>query len=214
MKQEMEFRPRRSRTEAALIKECAAAHGVSARAVRAWRENEDGRWTSFLRLRAASPLSQIELPAGEANSTPADEEAGANRRFMALQKLADSEIAQGRIGTVPPLLKAASEAQKLLDSCRAARMRWDIARGEMFSRSDMRKIRSLLDQLKAVIANMPAELGPKACSFDPQFGIEVCENWVRYRYSPAVEKVLSELPKDSVAESASSDPVEKESIPK
>ena len=203
----MEFRPRRTRAEAELVKECARAHGVSARSVRAWREADDGRWREFIRQRAAAGSGQGFLSIAEdASTNPRIEEEAAARRFLAIQKMIDAEIAAGRTGTLPPLLKAGQESQKLLDACRESRRRWEVHLGEAFTREDVRSWRRQLAALAEVVRNMPSEVGPKANSFDPAFGIQACEGWLRNRYTPALDRILR-----SLDAAAGSDPEETQS---
>jgi hypothetical protein len=54
---------RRGREQADLVKACAAAHGVTTRAVRKWRDLNDLRWSKFLAERAAAGS----LPIGSAS---------------------------------------------------------------------------------------------------------------------------------------------------
>ena len=49
------------REQAELIKACAAAHGVTTRAVRKWRDQADGRWSKFLAERAAAGMVPVGL---------------------------------------------------------------------------------------------------------------------------------------------------------
>lgn len=53
---------RHGREQADLVKACAAAHGVTTRAVRKWRDAADPRWNGFLAERAAAGM----LPVGAA----------------------------------------------------------------------------------------------------------------------------------------------------
>lgn len=43
------------------MKACAAAHGVTTRAVRKWRDQADGRWSKFLAERAAAGMVPVGL---------------------------------------------------------------------------------------------------------------------------------------------------------
>ena len=49
------------REQAELIKACAAAHGVTTRAVRKWRDQADARWSKFLAERAAAGMVPVGL---------------------------------------------------------------------------------------------------------------------------------------------------------
>ena len=56
---------KRGREQSDLVKACAAAHGVTPRAVRKWRDAVDPRWVKFLAERAAAgsvPLGSAALP--------------------------------------------------------------------------------------------------------------------------------------------------------
>jgi hypothetical protein len=52
---------RHGREQADLVKACAAAHGVTTRAVRKWRDQADGRWSKFLAERAAAGMVPVGL---------------------------------------------------------------------------------------------------------------------------------------------------------
>jgi len=54
---------RHGREQADLVKACAAAHGVTTRAVRKWRDQGDRRWSKFLAERAAAGM----VPVGAAS---------------------------------------------------------------------------------------------------------------------------------------------------
>lgn len=52
---------RHGREQADLVKACAAAHGVTTRAVRKWRDQADARWSKFLAERAAAGMVPVGL---------------------------------------------------------------------------------------------------------------------------------------------------------
>ena len=52
---------RHGREQADLVKACAAAHGVTPRAVRKWRDAADDRWNKFLAERAAAGMVPVGL---------------------------------------------------------------------------------------------------------------------------------------------------------
>ena len=54
---------RHGREQSDLVKACAAAHGVTTRAVRKWRDQGDSRWSKFLAERAAAGM----VPVGSAS---------------------------------------------------------------------------------------------------------------------------------------------------
>ena len=112
---------------------------------------------------------------------------------MAIQNLVDAEIFGNRIATLPPLLKSAQEAQKLLDACRESRRRTDLASGQTFSREDLRSIVAAMGRLGEIMRNMPNELGPKANPMDARFGIDACHEWHRNRFETALEKAIGEV---------------------
>jgi hypothetical protein len=60
---------RRGREQAELVKACAAAHGITPRGVRKWRDANDDRWVRFLAARAAAGS----LPVGSAATVEPEE---------------------------------------------------------------------------------------------------------------------------------------------
>lgn len=185
---------RHSRYDAPLVKACAAEHGVSERAIRAWRRNADPRWSAFLHSRARDsalpgiPTAGIEEAANKLLN-PAEEEQAAARRLAAVQALIDGALASKDSVTLPGLLRAGVEASKMLREARNSRQAWDLSSGRLVPRSEVEELRRrFIEPLGNVIRNMPAEVGPKANSFDPAFGIRVCEEWLRHRFTPALER--------------------------
>ena len=77
------------REQAELIKACAAAHGVTTRAVRKWRDLSDGRWSKFLAERAAAGMVPVGLasPAAPAVSREwSDEELALDNQIRKMKE--------------------------------------------------------------------------------------------------------------------------------
>lgn len=77
------------REQAELIKACAAAHGVTTRAVRKWRDQADNRWSKFLAERAAAGMVPVGLasPAAPAVSREwSDEELALDNQIRKMKE--------------------------------------------------------------------------------------------------------------------------------
>jgi hypothetical protein len=183
---------RRSRHEAALIMECARAHGVSARAVREWRAVEDPRWGAFLHNRAKqSTFQATEIP-GELLSIEEEEETAA-RRYAALSRLADEAISRGDMATLPALLRNSEQAHTTLHKVRqnvrqtkeeAGRL---VAREEAFSVAEeiLRRVRVAVLGLPAAVLPDLEELGPE------ESAREVLVEWVAFFLEDMAEAAVS-----------------------
>ena len=80
---------RHGREQADLVKACAAAHGVTPRAVRKWRDAADDRWNKFLAERAAAGMVPVGLasPAAPAVSREwSDEELALDNQIRKMKE--------------------------------------------------------------------------------------------------------------------------------
>lgn len=112
---------RNTRADSELIRECATAHGVSDRAVRNWRNNEDPRWRAFLQRRAQDATVQLafapSIPAPLILS-PEIEEENAARRYALIDQAATAAAMSGDAAKLPTLIKIATDAHRQLDVVR------------------------------------------------------------------------------------------------
>jgi hypothetical protein len=167
-----------SRRDAALVKACAAAHGVGERAVRQWRINDDPRWNTFLVSRARMQELPICVPQDSANITPADEEAAALRRYDMLQRLCDASIERQDSLSLTPLLKSAHEAHRLLEQVRRARLAHEEASGKLVDRSAARDVMlRFFDLARGRIESLPDTLAKRCNPTDPDMALIVLEQW-------------------------------------
>jgi len=91
--------------------------------------------------------------------------------------------------------RAEKDAQESYRKAKRARETAEIAAGRLVPASQIADLRRrFIQPIRAVLANMPSEVGPRANSFDPAFGIQACQEWLRSRFTPqlaAVEKEFS-----------------------
>lgn len=112
---------RNSRADSELIRECATAHGVSDRAVRNWRNNDDARWRVFLQRRAQDATTQLSFAQPESKPvvlTPDIEEENAARRYALIDSAATQAAMCGDSAKLPTLIKIATDAHNQLDRLR------------------------------------------------------------------------------------------------
>lgn len=179
---------RSTRAEAAAIRECAVAFGVSDRAVRSWRRANDPRWVKFLSARAGSSLGQLEASAFRTDletSDPPSEERAALRRFKLLEAEITRAMDRGELGSVPVITRAASDAHKLLCSCREAAEAWRIRRREMVSAAEIRELRErYLEPIYAALKYLPAEAAEQCNPGNPLQAREALVQWLQGRFEP------------------------------
>jgi hypothetical protein len=184
----------RSRIESELVQRCALKHEVSPRAVRNWRARNDERWIDFLKSQAApdlTPLEAVALRADLESSSPEEEERSATRRYLLLQRDLDTAIERGQLSAASPLARAASDAHKFLTQVRSARLEYEVARGALIPAREVAALRTrVLQPLHQVMANMPAEAGPRCNSFDADFAIRALQEWLADRFTPQLDEAM------------------------
>ena len=175
---------RNSRADAASIKSCAVHHGVSERAVRQWRLNDDPRWRAWL-ARSARTAEQLEVFSGvsEVKSDPSTEAEAARVRFGLLTKLVDQATARGEVAGLPVLLKSAQECQRLLASCREAEAAWMERQREMIPRAEFREwiqrhLAALIDVVTMMARDVCEEANPNA----PDIAFQAIDGWLKTRF--------------------------------
>ena len=174
---------RHSRQDSSSIKNCAVHHGVSERAVRAWRVNSDPRWREW-QTRQARSGCQLETFLGHdaTASTPESEAENARVRFLALQRLCDQATAQGNIAGLPVLLKSAEAAQKLLRECRTAADEWRVRRRELIAGETLRElIGGYLLPVRTMIQQLPLETAVLIDPVAPGRVTEILSEWIQNR---------------------------------
>lgn len=170
---------RRSRTDAALVVECARVHGVSPRAVRDWRKHEDPRWRAFLHTQAKQSSFLPLTAESVAPLTLEQEEEGAARRYAALSALTDAAIARQDTALLPGLLKSASEAHTKLHKVRENVRITRAAEGRLVLREQAFAAAALvIRSLRYAVANLPKEILPDLPPDHSEQVVGVLTEWV------------------------------------
>jgi hypothetical protein len=92
--------------------------------------------------------------------------------------------------------RAEKDAQESYRRAKRHRETAEISAGRLVPASQISDLRRrFIQPLRAVLANMPSEVGPRANSFDPAFGIQACQEWVRTRFTPQLESASREFSK-------------------
>lgn len=188
---------RYGRDQAELVKDFAVARGLKVRAAQVHRKNQSPEWTEFCQTRAArkeptgeesGPPAALEKP--DEAKTPEDiMESSAFLSWKAIEREKRLAI-QSRDPNVVALCKAEQLAQKSFRDAKRAREQADVAARRLVPLAEVNELRRrFVEPLANLVRNMPAEIGPKANSFDPNFAIQVCEQWLQFRFSPQLAKV-------------------------
>ena len=169
---------KRSRADAALVVECARVHGVSPRAVREWRKNQDPRWGAFIHSQAKQssflPLAEV-MPL----LTLEQEEEGAARRYAALSALADAAISRQDTALLPGLLRSAGEAHSKLHKVRENVRNTRAAEGRLVPRAEaFVAAESVVRLIRHAVVNLPDEVLPDLESENPEKVREILTEWV------------------------------------
>ena len=174
------------------MKECAAAHGVSPRAVTAWRRGGDARWVRFLANRAGENIGQLEahsLRVDMEKSTPDEEEKAATRRFKLLDMEISRAIDRGELGSIPVITKAASEAFKLLVQTRESALQWRVLNRSLITGEALREITvRYLQPLQSLLKGLPSELATQLDPTCPARASQILEDWLLSRVQPALDE--------------------------
>ena len=179
-----------------MIRACAGIHTVSTRAVRAWREKGDPRWSEFVRERAlaATQHQQQPLPLGGSPSLSlADEEGSAQSRFIALQRLADEAVQRGDAVGAERTLRAAGEAHRLLSAIRSTRLSHEAAAGQVAG-EEIEKILGVTRALAAVVHRLPAAVANDCNPDQPHIARERLQRWLDNDFRRAVAAAIYEKP--------------------
>jgi hypothetical protein len=192
---------RHSRSDSATIKNCATAHGVTERAVRAWRTKDDPRWRAWLARSARVTAEQLDAfaSAGGQATTPEDETEAARRRFIALSKMVDEATARGEVTGLPVLIRSAQESQRLLQGCRAAEAEWRLLQKKSVPVFEVRALQEqFISPLLETWRRMPMEAAVEANPEAPEKAAEALQRWLQTRLRPAVDAALAEIQKTSM----------------
>lgn len=184
---------RNSRLDASSIKSCAASHGVSERAVRSWRLNDDPRWRAWL-ARSARTAEQLEVFAGvgEVKSDPSTEAEAARVRFGLMTNLVDRAVARGEVAGLPVLLKSAQECQRLLAGCREAEAEFLTRQRALIPRKEFREwVRRHLGALVDVVGMMPRDVCEAANPTSPDLAFMAIDGWLKTRFKAHYEEAVA-----------------------
>lgn len=183
---------RHSRCDSGSIQSCAAHHGVSPRAVRGWRKNDDPRWRAWL-ARAARSVEQLDAfaQASETTTDPTTETEAARRRFQILSRMVDEATARKEVAGLPVLIRAAQEAQRLLQSCRAAEVEWMEARRRSIPIQEFNDYKAqMVEPMLTILKNLPLEASETANPERPDVAHEALEHWLHNRFRPHWEAAI------------------------
>lgn len=186
---------RNSRSDSGSIKNCAAHHGITERAVRQWRLRDDPRWKAWL-ARSARSATQLDAfaVAGDIPTDPASESEAARRRFVLLTKMVDEATARGEVAGLALLIRSAQEAQRLLAACRTAESEWKERSRILIPASEWREFKArILEPLWLVLKNMPAEACLAANPERPDLAQAALAEWLTSRLRPHLEDAFSAL---------------------
>jgi len=175
---------RHSRCDSGAIQSCAAHHGVTPRAVRDWRKNDDPRWRAWL-SRAARSVEQLDAfaQAQDSPTDPTSETEAARRRFAILSRMVDEATSRKEVSSLPVLIRAAQEAQRLLQSCRAAEVEWQEARRRTIPVSEFHDYKArFIEPMMAVLKNLPLEAAETSNPERPDLAREALEHWLQNRF--------------------------------
>ena len=183
---------KRSRSDAALVVECARLHGVSPRAVRDWRKNQDARWGAFIHSQAKQSSF---LPAAvdmQPILTLEQEEEGAARRYAALSALADAAISRQDTALLPGLLKSAGEAHSKLHKVRENVRNTRAAEGSLVPRDQaFAAAESLVHLLRRAVVSLPDDVLPDLESENPEMVRGILTEWVGLTLEEIAEQVAA-----------------------
>jgi hypothetical protein len=186
---------RNSRADSASIKNCAAHHGITERAVRTWRLKDDPRWKAWL-ARSARSATQLDAfaVAGDIPTDPASEAEAARRRFVLLTKMVDEATARGEVAGLAVLIRSAQEAQRLLAACRSAESEWRERSRLLIPASEWVRFREeILEPLFLVMKNMPSEACMAANPESPDVAQQALNDWLTNRLRPHMVDVFSSI---------------------
>jgi hypothetical protein len=206
---------RHGRDQHLLVKAYASSRNLSLRTAQLHRQRRDPHFLEFLSRQAntavrtaAAPVRQIS-PSESLNATPplapfedsGDDLEKARRMekeaYQFWQSVAATygELLASRDINAPQWSRAEKDAQESYRKSKRARETAEITAGRLVPASQIADLRRrFIQPIRSVLANMPSEVGPRANSFDPSFGIQACQEWLRSRFTPqlaAVEKEFS-----------------------
>jgi hypothetical protein len=205
---------RHGRDQHLLVKAYATARNISLRTAQLHRQRRDPLFLEFLSRQAntairtaAAPVRQISTPESF-NATPVAsfEDTGDDLEKARRMEKEAYQFWQSVAATYGELLasrdinatqwsRAEKDAQESYRKSKRARETAEIAAGRLVPASQIADLRRrFIQPIRSVLANMPSEVGPRANSFDPAFGIQACQEWLRNRFTPqlaAVEKEFS-----------------------
>ena len=213
-------RMRHARDQHLLVKAYAAARNISLRTAQLHRQKRDPLFLEFLARQAntavrtaVAPVRNIS-PVDSLNATPppAFEDQGddleKSRRmekeaYQFWQSVAATygEYLASRDINATHWSRAEKDAQESYRKAKRARETAEIAVGRLVPASQIADLRRrFIQPIRAVLANMPSEVGPRANSFDPAFGIQACQEWLRSRFTPQLAAVEREFAKYDTSE--------------
>lgn len=147
------------RNESHLIRACAEEHGRKVRAVQLWRKNGDPRWSEFLRRRAVSAETMVQmaiLPGAAETMSPQQLEAAASRRLFLLNAAADQFMQRGEFSQLASVTKSANDTHKMLVDAQARNAELAKLTGDLVSAAKVAEwLNGHIAQVKDRLENLP-----------------------------------------------------------
>ena len=173
---------RHGREQADLVKACAAAHGVTPRAVRKWRDAADDRWNKFLAERAAAGMVPVGLASPSAPAVArewSDEELALDNQIRKMKEAtADLRERAELAKTVGDLDAEMALRRMWLQHAEALRRLEKDAPGISAASGDVvpKKLAlQIIAQYSAAIAAAVANLPDRLISILPALGEDIAE---------------------------------------
>ena len=205
---------RHGRDQHLLVKAYASSRNISLRTAQLHRQRRDPLFLEFMARQANTAIRTAAAPARTIsiseipNATPSfHEDTGDDLEKARRMEREAYQFWQSVAATYGELLasrdinatqwsRAEKDAQESYRKAKRARETAEIAAGRLVPASQIADLRRrFIQPIRAVLANMPSEVGPRANSFDPAFGIQACQEWIRTRFTPQLEAAVKEFSK-------------------
>lgn len=206
---------RHGRDQHLLVKAYALARNISLRTAQLHRQKRTPEYLEFMSRQATNAVKTAALPSRNISSPdlpnatppPSFEDSGddlekakrmESEAFQFWQSVAATygELLASRDLNATHWSRAEKDTQESYRKAKRHRETAEIAAGRLVPSSQIADLRRrFIQPLRAVLANMPSEVGPRANSFDPAFGIQACQEWVRTRFTPQLEAAAKEFSK-------------------
>jgi hypothetical protein len=179
------------RDQADLVKAFAEARGIKIRAAQVHRQKQSPEWIDFVQRRASGKVATVptDLPAMDFDSSLSEEELIEKTAFENWKRIASALAASPNDANCAAMARGEQLAAESYRKAKRAREAAQVAAGKLVPVSVVMELRKrFIQPLRSLLENMPAEVGPRANSFDSTFAIQVCEEWLRNKFWPKLEE--------------------------